>query len=99
VFTAGAIDRAIRVAEAQAGFRVAEVSPLLAAAAIKIPVLLVHGSNDTDTPPDHSRAVLAALAGPKRLILVPGARHNESLSGTVWTEIELWLDGVLRAGH
>jgi len=97
VFTAGAIDRAIRVAEAQAGFRVAEVSPVLAAAAIKIPVLLVHGSADTDTPPDHSRAVLAALAGPKRLILVPGARHNESLRGMVWTEIEQWLDTVLSA--
>jgi len=97
VFTAGAIDRAIRVAEAQAGFRVAEVSPVLAAATIKVPVLLVHGSADTDTPPDHSRAVLAALAGPKRLILVPGARHNESLRGMVWTEIEQWLDTVLSA--
>jgi hypothetical protein len=41
--------------------------------------------------------VLAALAGPKRLILVPGARHNESLRGMVWTEIEQWLDTVLSA--
>jgi len=30
------------------------------------------------------------------LILVPGARHNESLRGSaVWTEIEQWLDEAL----
>jgi len=62
---------------------------------IRAPVLLVHGAIDADTPPDHSRRVLAALAGPKRLILVPGAGHNESLRGEVWDEIERWLDGVL----
>jgi hypothetical protein len=40
--------------------------------------------------------VLQALAGPKRLILVPGARHNESLRGSaVWTEIERWIDAAL----
>jgi uncharacterized protein len=58
-------------------------------------VLLVHGAADSDTPPEHSRRVLEALSGPKRLILVPGARHNESLRGAVWSEIERWLDEVL----
>ena len=36
-----------------------------------------------------------ALAGPKRLILVPGARHNGSLRGEVWNEIERWIDAAL----
>jgi alpha-beta hydrolase superfamily lysophospholipase len=59
-------------------------------------VLLVHGSDDADTAPRHSQRVLQALAGPKRLILVPGARHNESLRGSaVWTEIERWIDAAL----
>jgi pimeloyl-ACP methyl ester carboxylesterase len=58
-------------------------------------VLLIHGASDVDTPPDHSRRVLAALAGPKRLILVPGARHNESLRGDVWGEIDRWLNDAL----
>jgi dipeptidyl aminopeptidase/acylaminoacyl peptidase len=71
------------------------VSPVAAAAAIRNPVLLIHGSADTDTRPEHSQRVLAALAGSKRLILVPGARHNESLPGEVWVEIERWLEGVL----
>ena len=90
-FTSGIIARALRLAEQQGRFRVDEVSPVIAAASIRIPVLLVHGAADTDTPPDHSRRVLVKLAGPKRLILVPGARHNESL-GHFWPEIEQWID-------
>lgn len=68
---------------------------MAAAAEIKIPVLLIHGAADSETPPDHSRRVLAALAGSKRLILVPGAGHNGSLRGEVWGEIERWLEEVL----
>ena len=95
-FTAGVIARAITLAEAQGRFQVDAVSPVAAASAITQPVLLVHGSDDTDTGPDHSARVLQALAGPKRLILVPGARHNESLRGAaVWAEIERWIDDAL----
>lgn len=36
--------------------------------------------------------VEAALAGPKRLLLVPGAGHDDTLRGKeVWAEIEGWL--------
>ena len=94
-FTPGIIARAFRIAEQQGHFEIDGVSPVAAAARLKIPVLLVHGAADSDTPPDHSRRAMAALAGPKRLILVPGARHNESLRGEVWTEIERWLDEIL----
>ena len=86
-FTRGAINQAFQLAEEQGHFDVDAASAVVAAAKIKIPVLLVHGAADSDTPPDHSRRVLAALAGPKRLILVPGAHHNESLRGEVWDEI------------
>ncbi len=94
-FTAGIIRRAFEVAEQQGRFQVDAVSAVAAAAEIRIPVLLIHGAADADTPPDHSRRVFAALAGPKRLILVPAARHNESLRGDVWTEIERWIDAAL----
>jgi hypothetical protein len=40
--------------------------------------------------------VLAALAGPSRLILVEGARHNESLRAEVWDEVERWIADVLK---
>jgi uncharacterized protein len=100
-FTPGLIARAFRIAEQQGHFEIDAVSPVAAASRLKIPVLLVHGAADIDTPPDHSRRVLYALSGPKRLILVPGARHNESLRGAVFREIEGWLDEILGSapGH
>jgi len=39
--------------------------------------------------------VLAALHGEKRLLLIPGAGHNDSLRPEVWAEIDTWLDQVL----
>jgi hypothetical protein len=40
--------------------------------------------------------VLAALGGPKRLILLPGAGYNHSLSSPdVWAEIDHWIDDVV----
>ena len=93
-FTSGIIDRAFELAELRGHFRVDAVSPVQAAAGVS-PVLLIHGEADVDTRPEHSRRVLAALAGPKRLILVPGARHNEPLRGDVWGEIEHWLDAIV----
>ena len=93
-FTAGTIKRAFRIAEEQGGFRVDAVSPRHAAALITTPVLLIHGAGDRDTRPEHSQRVFAALAGPKRLILVPGAVHNRSLTPDVWREIEEWIDAL-----
>lgn len=95
-FTRGTIDRAFALAEAQAHFRVDEVSPARAAATIAVPVLLIHGAADVDTPPAHSERVRAALRGPSELILVPGAHHNESLNGAeIWKTIEAWIDRAI----
>ena len=94
------IDKAFRIAEVRGGFEVDEVSPVRAAAAIRIPVLLIHGAEDRDTPPAHSRRVLAALGGPKRLILVERAGHNQSLSQPdIWLEIERWVDRKEEGGR
>lgn len=88
----------LRVAEGRGAFKVDAVSPVEAAAALHIPVLLIHGAEDSDTGPDHSQRVFAALLGPKRLIIVPRARHNQSLSDSnVWTEVEWWVQNVLRS--
>ena len=91
-FTQRTIDHAFAIAESQARFQVDAVSPQRAAERIRVPVLVIHGAEDTDTPPAHSQRVFDALPGPKRLILVPGAHHNQSLNGTVWDEIERWID-------
>jgi uncharacterized protein len=94
-FTAGVIARAFRIVEDRGRFQVDAASSVAAAAAITVPVLLIHGAADSETDPDHSRRVLAALAGPKRLILVPGAGHNQSLRGEVWDEIARWMDTIV----
>jgi len=89
------IEDAFRLAEREATFRVDDVSPVVAAANIRAPVFLIHGSDDRETPPDHSRRVLAALRSPSKLLLVPGAGHNTALTADTWREIEKWLDDIV----
>jgi len=91
------IRRAFQLAESEARFTVESVSPEASARRIDVPVLLIHGSSDRETPPDHSRRVFEALRGPKQLILVPNAGHNQSLRGEVWQDIDAWLDRTLSA--
>ncbi len=86
------VGQALALAETRGRFRVADASPVAAAARIRVPVLLLHGMDDRETPPDHSRRIWAALAGPRELVLVPGAGHNDVLvRGESWTAIERWL--------
>jgi uncharacterized protein len=96
-FTPGwLIASAYRVAEDRGKFEVQAASPARAARSIRVPVLLIHGRQDVDTPPRHSERIVAALQGPKRLMLVDGAHHNESLrGGDVWVAIELWIEKLL----
>jgi pimeloyl-ACP methyl ester carboxylesterase len=91
-FTRGTIEGAFKVAEAQARFHVDDASPVRAAEHIAVPVLLIHGADDVDTPPAHSARVRAALRGPSELVLIPGARHNESLRGAeAWRKLDDWV--------
>ena len=94
-FTAGAIQRAFALAERLAQFKVDDVSPAAAASRIRAPVLLIHGAADTETPPSHSQEIFDGLAGSRRLLLVPGAGHNQALQNWVWDEIEKWIDAVV----
>lgn len=90
------VRRAFRTAEARGGFRIADASPEVAAPRVHAPVLLVHGLRDAVVPPHHSRAILDRLAGPRRLVLVPGAGHVDAL-GRVWPEVDAWIDRALPA--
>jgi hypothetical protein len=47
------------------------------------------------TSPTHSQRVFAALRGPKRLIPVPGAGHDDALRADVWSAIDAWIDDVV----
>jgi pimeloyl-ACP methyl ester carboxylesterase len=87
------IREAFALAEREAHFRVADVSPVKAAARIHVPVLLIHGANDRETQPVHSERVFAALAGPRRLMMIKRAGHDDAL-GKAWPEAEAWIDQV-----
>lgn len=89
------IEAAFRLAERQAGFQVDAVSPVAAATRVQAPVLMIHGAADRETSPAHSQQVFAALRGDKRLLMVPGAGHNDALTEATWREIEAWVERVL----
>lgn len=95
IFTRETIAGAFSQAERDGRFQIDEVSPVKAAATLGIPVLLIHGENDRNTSPAHSQRILAALQGPKQLVLVPAAGHNDALRGNVWKQIEDWITGAL----
>ena len=91
VFSDRMIDAAFALAEQQADFVVDQVSPVHAATAIRVPVFLIHGADDRDTSPVHSKRVHAALPG-SRLLIVPDAAHNDVLwHDAVWRDIERWI--------
>jgi uncharacterized protein len=94
--SASNIEAAFKLAEEQAQFKVDEASPLLAASHIRVPVFLIHGQADVETPPNHSQRLFAALQGERRLLLVPGAGHNDALRADVWVQIDGWIDQALR---
>lgn len=60
------------------GFHAA--SPAVAIAAVDTPILLIHGLDDTNIYPEHSR--ILALSNPSHvtLWLVPGAKHTAALT-------------------
>ncbi len=92
----GNIRKAFEIAGKEASFQVDAVSPLAAAARIHVPVLVIHGESDNETPPEHSRRVYGALRSPRRLLIVPGAGHNDCLRPDVWREIDGWLADLQR---
>ena len=90
------VERAFKYAEEKGVFDTSAVSPVKAAPRIKVPVLVIHGTADDATSPEHSKRIYAALPGPKELLLVEGARHAGSLArGDVWDAIDKWVDDVI----
>lgn len=45
--------------------------------AIRLPLLIIHGGGDSLVPPSEARALFEAAGGPKRLVIIPGAGHND----------------------
>jgi uncharacterized protein len=86
--TRGQMESALEIAARDGGFRLEDASPVASAPRIRCPVLLVHGAEDCDTPPEHSKRIHAALTGGKELLLVPGLHHNDPIDEGTWKRIE-----------
>lgn len=61
--------------ERKAGFRLAQVSPIKAVRNSHLPVLFIHGSEDTYVPTHMSEDMYAVKPAPKELLIIKGAIH------------------------
>jgi uncharacterized protein len=59
-----------------------------------MPLLAVVGEADSIIPPERSRALFDAWAGPKTWLVVPGAEHNTlGASNVCWDGVAHFLAG------
>lgn len=95
--TEGLADRVVARAGELGGFDPLADSPLAAAPAVRMPVLLVHGEKDTLVPPEQSALLDATLGGPHRRVLVPGQDHIEEVldPGLSLPALLPWLERLL----
>jgi pimeloyl-ACP methyl ester carboxylesterase len=55
-------------------------------------MLAIAGADDSIIPPERSRALFDAWAGPKTWLIVPGAGHNDlGNDETFWTGLNAFL--------
>ena len=60
-----------------AQFKGRDVSPISDVQRLTIPILFIHGTNDTFIRHEYSLKLFAAAHEPKRLLLIDGADHND----------------------
>ena len=87
----------VRRAEEIAKFKVDDVAPVEAVKRLSVPLLLIHGEHDDETPPAHSQRIYAAATTPKKqLLIVPGATHRNLLStAEPWKAIDAFVYGAV----
>jgi hypothetical protein len=87
------IPAAIRVAEWRAGFDADEVDAVAAAAAMRVPLLLIQDGRDLRMPEPVVRRVFEAHPGPKRLWVAEGAPHSGARNASgYWETILAFLE-------
>ena len=89
-----ALDRAGQLAK----FNPAEASSVAAAEKLKVPLLLVHGILDLSVPKEHSDAIFAAAAGPKKLILITPGPEWVALGAMMEDWVAEKMDALIKHG-
>lgn len=70
-------------------------NPAAVAPAVKVPVLILHGADDTAIPPSESEALAAALTGPVERIVYPGVAHFLYRHPRALADAAAWLNRTL----
>jgi alpha-beta hydrolase superfamily lysophospholipase len=89
------IEAGVFYARLRYGIALSEVSPEQAVSGTRVPVLLIHGSNDVNTPPRHSVAIKARNPNRISLWIVPGAVHTGASSAApeeFWRRVLEWFE-------
>jgi fermentation-respiration switch protein FrsA (DUF1100 family) len=84
-----------RITRKHVGFGMEKISPVSKAGKIKIPVLLVHGADDSFVPPSNSDEIFQRIHSRKRLLYIEGADHvmaYDVASATYSNEIDRLLE-------
>lgn len=75
-FAPGILLRTVsRITEKNLGYSIKMISPIARAGKIEVPVLIIHGTDDTFVPNSMSAALYDAISSPKRIVFVQGADH------------------------
>jgi len=72
------VESALLYAHWKYGLDLDTVSPVESVRHATLPILLIHGSDDTNIPPQHSATIAATNPRHVRLWLVPGGSHSDA---------------------
>ena len=89
-----AMERAGQIAK----FDPQQASSVSAARKLTVPLLLYHGLLDLTVPKEHSEAIYAAAAGPKKLILIAPGPEQVALVATMEDWIARRIDSLVKNG-
>ena len=62
----------------RAGYEISQISPIFSAKHIDLPVLIIHGSEDTETPVQMGEDIFEKIQAQKRFMLVRETGHEMS---------------------
>ena len=73
------VEVASACAKLRYGYGFGQMRPIDSLAESQVPILFIHGAEDDFITPDHSQRMYDAARGEKRLVLIPGAKHANSV--------------------
>ena len=77
------------LADRKYGFTFKDCTPMEVLPANRVPILFIHGENDSLISPDHSRKMANMTAGYTEVHIIPGAEHAQSVLAAPDTYAEI----------